>query len=783
MISRRLEVIINQAIKKANELCHEYLTLEGVLLAILDDEQVSEVIKKCGSSPQNIRKDLEDFLSQEENFSVLSRQEIEELSKKQFVDEDVRLLASQNGIYYQPEIAQGLQRVIQRAAMQVQSAGKRNIRGIHLLVAFFHEKESFAVYTLQKYGITKFQLLQEIAHDTDRPLNQIESENKLSDDSSDDQDRLQNSTRPLSVLEQYSVNLKQKAEKGEIDPLIGREKEILSIVQTLCRRKKNNPMLVGDAGVGKTAIVEGLALKIYENKVPEVIKNATLYSLDLTSLLAGAKFRGDFEQRLKDILKDLLNRERQGENPILFIDEIHSLIGAGATGNGSLDASNLLRPILTSGKLKIVGCTTHEEFRKFIEKNTGFGRRFHKIDVLPPSPHETFEILKGLRTRFEDFHQMKISKALLKLIVDLSERYLLDRQNPDKSIDVLDEVGAALQLLPKSRRKININKGMIEDVVAQMAKIPRLGLEENEGEKLKELSSKLKLLIYGQDEAIEVVSNAIIMSRSGLGNETRPVGSFLFTGPTGVGKTELAKQLAFYLNCQLERFDMSEYMEKHSVSKLIGAPPGYVGHEQGGLLTDLVKKHPYSVVLLDEIEKAHSDIYNILLQVMDNGSLTDSQGRETDFRHTIIIMTSNVGAFEMDAGRIQLSALEENIHKREKAIKKVFSPEFRNRLDAIVNFNSLSEGQIYKIVDKFLFQLEEKLSEKQVILEISPEAKDWLALNGFDSKMGARPMSRIIDKEIKSVLSKEILFGKLTKGGKVLIGLDSHLQKLNFSYS
>ncbi|EQC47997.1 ATP-dependent Clp protease ATP-binding subunit ClpA [Bacteriovorax sp. Seq25_V] len=769
MMSKKLETIINEAIRRANGLKHEYLTLENVLLAMLGDEQVVDILTHCGAEVSEMRRDLEEFISDESNFSILSSEQIEDLSKRQFVNDELRSLAKENGIEYQPEISLALQRVIQRAAIHVQSAGKRHIKGVNLLVALFQEKESFALYTIQKQGIERFDIVRAISHGIDAPESAVEQDNveRLGNDDFESEDI---PTKKTTFLDKYSQNLNKLALENKIDPLVGREEEVERIVQVLCRRRKNNPLLVGEAGVGKTAIVEGLARRINERNVPEILFDTQVFALDMASLVAGAKYRGDFEQRLKGVIKELQEMNDAGENTILFIDEMHTVMGAGATTGGSMDASNLLKPALSNGTLRCIGSTTYGEHRKFIEKDPAFNRRFQKVDVDEPSLDDTFHILKGLRSKFEQFHEIKISDSVLRAAVDLTARYLTDRHNPDKSIDAIDEAGALNRIRTQSKRKSSISKKDIEVVVAKMANIPKITVETTEKDKIKNLNENLKLLIYGQDHAVDLVTQSIIMSKSGLGNEDKPIASFLFAGPTGVGKTELARQLASELGCHVERFDMSEFMEKHAISKLIGAPPGYVGYDQGGTLTDAVKKNPHCVVLLDEIEKAHPDLFNILLQVLDHGKLTDSQGRVTDFRNTVIIMTTNAGAKEMDTGSIGLgSKVDSNISKRDKTIKNFFSPEFRNRLDQIVHFNKLGTEFVIKIVEKFLSRLEHQLTLKNVELEVEYEAKKWLAETGFDEKMGARPIARIIDQKLKTPLSSEVLFGKLTKGGKVLV--------------
>lgn len=788
MMSKKLETIINTAIRKANRLRHEYLTLENVLLAMLEDGQVREVLSHCGANVEEIRKELVTFVEDDSNFSILSNDQIEELSKRQFVDEELRKLASESGIQYQPEISLSLQRVIQRAAIHVQSSGKRDILGINILVALFQEKESFALYTLLRQGVERFDVVQYIAHDVDKAVNNNNEEGGHDHPMGEEAAATgEEGGKKKTALDSFCQNLNELATKQKIDPLIGRAEEVSRIVQILCRRRKNNPLMVGPAGVGKTAIAEGLAYLIERDEVPEVLFGTTIYSLDMASLLAGAKYRGDFEQRLKSVVQEIEDRGNRGERTILFIDEIHTVMGAGATSGGSLDASNLLKPSLSSGRIRVLGSTTHEEYRKFIEKDPAFSRRFQKLDIDEPNREDTLKILRGLKGKFEEHHKVKYSEAVLRSAVDLSERFITDRKNPDKAIDVLDEAGAAIQLFPESKRKTNISKKDIEEIVAKIARIPKVSLEQDERKRLRELKTNLGMLIFGQDEAVEKVADAIVLSRSGLGDDSRPLANFLFAGPTGVGKTELARQLAIELGSHLERFDMSEYMEKHSVAKLIGAPPGYVGHDQGGLLTDAVNKNPHCVLLMDEIEKAHPDIYNVLLQVMDHGKLTDSQGRTTNFRNVVIILTTNAGARENDEGTIGLggarSGAVENNSRRDKAIKNFFSPEFRNRLDGIVHFNKLPESVIIQIVEKFLAQLEAKLIAKNVELVVTDAARKWLADHGYDPKMGARPLSRLVDQEIKKVLSSEVLFGKLENGGRVEVDVDVENDRLRFSYS
>lgn len=775
MMSRELEVIINMAIRKANELKHEYLTLESILYSLLTDQTVVETLEKCHGDVTTLKTELESFLSEDDNFSILTEDQIDELSKKQFANEEIRKIANESGIKYQPEISMALQRVIQRAAVHVQSSGQKHIKAINLLVAMFHEKDSFALYSLEKQNVKRFDVIQYISHGLQKSG---ESQTHTEHTSTIEGEAETKSDSGSKYLSQYAVCLNDLVHKDQIDPLVGREKEVNRIIEVLCRRRKNNPILVGDAGVGKTAIAEGLAFKIENHDVPEVLLDTEVYSLDMASLMAGAKFRGDFEQRLKGVIEDVEKMGEQGNKPILFIDELHTVMGAGATSGSSMDASNLLKPYLSSGKIRVLGSTTHEEYRKLIEKDSAFNRRFQKIDVLEPNLDDTYKILLGLKEKFEKHHHVKYGPSILKLAVDLGDRYITDRKNPDKSIDIIDEAGASLHLLPLKNRRNQISKKDIENVVAKLAGVPKITVSATEKEKLEKLNENLKMVVYGQDHAIDQITDAVLMSRSGLVGQDRTMGSFLFAGPTGVGKTELARQLAIFLDSELQRFDMSEYMEKHAVSKLIGAPPGYVGFDQGGSLTDAIKKSPYSVLLLDEIEKAHPDILNILLQVMDHGKLTDAQGRITDFRHVVIIMTTNAGAGLLDANTIGLAnnGSKISISKRDQAIKNAFTPEFRNRLDAIINFNSLSDDQFLQIVNKFIMQIEAQLAKKNIELNVDEKVLKWLSDNGRDPKMGARPIARIVDEKIKKPLSKEILFGKLSKGGLANLNLAKNNQ-------
>ncbi len=770
-----LDNVFNLAIRMANEKRHEFLTLELIFFALLKDQVVREVLELCGADLVVLEKELLEFVNEPSNFSILTAEQVEILSETQFSEESVRELAKKSGVYYQPELTMGMQRVLQRAAMHLQSAGKQEIQGINILVSLFSEEESFAVYLLEKNNISRGDVVQMVAHGVDKAKNSEDVRNLPNGEESDGSEK-------KSILEEFAENLNLKAKKGKIDPLIGREAELQRIVQILCRRNKNNPLLVGDAGVGKTALAQGLALKITEGNVPEIIKSAEVYSLDMATLLAGTKFRGDFEQRLKNLLKELQNRKDQGAIPVLFIDEIHTIMGAGATGSGGMDVSNLIKPALSGGDIRCMGSTTHAEFRKFIEKDSALTRRFQKVDVSAPDEKDSLEILKGLKSRFESHHGVKFSTSVLKAAVQLSSRYLTGRKLPDKAIDIIDEVGSALQLLPENKKRINAKVSDVEAVIAQMAKIPKQTVSKDEKLKIRNLNRDLKLVLFGQDDAVESVSNAILMNRSGLSSGSGPIASFLFAGPTGVGKTELAKQLSNIMGIEFIRLDMSEYMEKHAVAKLIGAPPGYVGFDQGGILTEKVNQSPYSIVLLDEIEKAHPDIFNILLQVMDHGTLTDSNGRSVDFKNVILIMTTNAGAKTMDDGQIGLGETKNATFKRDKEVKSFFSPEFRNRLDELIYFNSLDESTLDLVVDKFVAELQNQLQEQSVEIQMTSKARKYLGEKGYDEKLGARPIRRLVDDEIRKYLAKELLFGKLSKGGKVKIDLDSAKNELIFTY-
>jgi ATP-dependent Clp protease ATP-binding subunit ClpA len=735
MLSKELELTLNVAFRQAREKRHEFMTVEHLLLALIDNESAANVLKACGAELIDLRHELSDF-----------------------VDETTPLLPNESETRdTQPTV--GFQRVLQRAVFHVQSSGKKEVSGANVLVAIFSEQESQAVYFMQKQDISRLDVVNYISHG----LSKIEDEEAREEGEEIEEEAAEAKEQPL---DRFATNLNEAAKRGKIDPLVGRDHEVERCVQVLCRRRKNNPLLVGDAGVGKTAIAEGIARRIVDKEVPEVMENAVIYSLDLGALLAGTKYRGDFEKRLKAVLKQLKNEE----GSVLFIDEIHTIIGAGAASGGVMDASNLIKPMLASGELKCLGSTTFIEYRGIFEKDHALARRFQKVDVAEPTVLETFKILKGLKERYEAHHHVKYSEKALKLAAELADKYISDRKLPDKAIDVIDEAGANQQLQPPSKRKKLIGIHDIESIIAKIAKVPTKTVSTTDRESLANLERDLKMTVFGQDNAIETLSSAIKLSRSGLGAEDKPVGSFLFAGPTGVGKTEVTKQLASILGVELVRLDMSEYMESHTVSRLIGAPPGYVGYDQGGLLTEAVTKNPYSVILLDEIEKAHSDIYNILLQVMDHGTLTDNNGREADFRNAIVIMTTNAGAFEASRASIGFTKQDHSSDAAE-TVKKTFSPEFRNRLDAIVHFESLDIKVILYVVDKFIVELQTQLDEKGVSLEVDDKARHWLAEEGFDEKMGARPMARTIREHIKKQLADEILFGRLTHGGSVKVSV------------
>jgi ATP-dependent Clp protease ATP-binding subunit ClpA len=737
MIAQELEVSLHMAFMEARQKRHEFITVEHLLLALLDNPSASEVLKACAADVDDLRKLLQDFVT--EHTPILTGDEVDT----------------------QPTL--GFQRVIQRAILHVQSSGKKEVTGANVLVAIFGEKDSHAVYFLSQKGVTRLDVVNFISHGISKT--QQAAPAKAESEAETEQE----APGAGGALENYTMNLNVLAQQGKIDPLIGRDKELERAIQILCRRRKNNPLLVGEAGVGKTAIAEGLARRIVEESVPDILQKSTVYALDMGALLAGTKYRGDFEQRLKAVLKQL----QENPNAILFIDEIHTLIGAGAASGGTLDASNLLKPALSNGQLKCIGATTYTEFRGVFEKDHALSRRFQKIDVLEPSVEETVQILKGLKSRFEEHHGVKYLAGALTAAAELAARFINDRHLPDKAIDVIDEAGAAQRILPKSKQKKVISKHEIEEVVAKITRIPPQTVSTDDRNSLKTLGRDLKATVFGQDKAIDALTTAIKMARSGLGNPLKPIGSFLFSGPTGVGKTEVARQLAYVMGVELIRFDMSEYMERHAVSRLIGAPPGYVGFDQGGLLTEQITKQPYSVLLLDEIEKAHPDIFNILLQVMDHGTLTDNNGRKADFRNVVIIMTTNAGASELSKTSMGFTPTKQAGDEMGE-IKRLFTPEFRNRLDATISFAALDREVILRVVDKFLMQLEDQLHEKKVDITFTQTLKDYLAKKGFDPAMGARPMARLIQDTIRSALADELLFGKLVTGGKVIIDLDAN---------
>jgi ATP-dependent Clp protease ATP-binding subunit ClpA len=733
MIAQELEVSLHMAFVEARQKRHEFITVEHLLLALLDNPTAAEVLRACGANMDELRKNL-----------------------TQHIAEQTPRIAADREVDTQPTL--GFQRVIQRAILHVQSSGKKEVTGANVLVAIFGEKDSHAVYFLQQQGIARLDVVNYISHGITKTPQAHQGKN---DQESEQESQAETSNSPL---DNYTQNLNALALAGKIDPLIGRDKELERVVQTLCRRRKNNPLLVGEAGVGKTAIAEGLARRIVEGNVPDLLAKCTVYALDMGALLAGTKYRGDFEQRLKAVLKQLVDNP----NAILFIDEIHTVIGAGAASGGTLDASNLLKPVLSTGQLKCIGATTYNEYRGVFEKDHALSRRFQKIDVVEPSVDETVEILKGLKTRFEAHHSVKYTANALTTAAELSARYINDRHLPDKAIDVIDEAGAAQRIAPKAKQKRIIGKAEIEEIIAKIARIPPRSVSTDDRSALANLDRDLKAVVFGQDQAIDALASAIKMARSGLGNPQKPIGNFLFSGPTGVGKTEVARQLAYCMGIELIRFDMSEYMERHAVSRLIGAPPGYVGFEQGGLLTEAITKKPYSVLLLDEIEKAHPDIFNILLQVMDHGTLTDNNGRKADFRNVVVVMTTNAGAESLAKNTMGFT-LNKQTGDEMEAIKRMFTPEFRNRLDAIISFRALDHDIIMRVVDKFLMQLEEQLQEKKVEAQFTQALKEHLAKKGFDPLMGARPMARLIQDTIRRALADELLFGKLQHGGKVTI--------------
>lgn len=736
MIAQELEVSLHMAFMDARQKRHELITVEHLLLAMIDNPTAADVLRSCGANLDNLRSELVGY-----------------------IEEHTPTVDGTDEVDTQPTL--GFQRVIQRAILHVQSSGKKEVTGANVLVAIYGEKDSHAVFFLHQQGVTRLDVVNFISHGVakvadNNTTKRVESEQETEAEPA-----------PAGALENFTENLNQQVLAGKIDPLIGRDQELERVIQTLCRRRKNNPLLVGEAGVGKTAIAEGLARRIVEGNVPDVLSKAVIYSLDMGALLAGTKYRGDFEQRLKAVMKKLSEQP----DAVLFIDEIHTLIGAGAASGGTLDASNLLKPALSNGSLKCIGATTYQEYRGIFEKDHALSRRFQKVDVVEPSIAETIEILKGLKSRFEKHHSVKYTASALSTAVELSAKYINDRHLPDKAIDIIDEAGAAQRILPKSKQKKVIGNKEIEDIIAKVARIPPKNITADDRSALKTLDRDLKATVFGQDKAIDALASAIKMARSGLGSSTKPIGSFLFSGPTGVGKTEVARQLAYTLGIELIRFDMSEYMERHAVSRLIGAPPGYVGFEQGGLLTEAITKHPYCVLLLDEIEKAHPDIFNILLQVMDHGTLTDNNGRKADFRNVTIIMTTNAGAEAISKTSIGFT-LGKHEGDEMADIKRMFTPEFRNRLDATVSFAPLSEEIIMRVVDKFLMQLEDQLHEKKVEASFTDKLKAYLGKKGFDPLMGARPMSRLIQDTIRRALADELLFGRLATGGSVKVDVN-----------
>lgn len=734
MIAQELEVSLHMAFMDARQKRHELITVEHLLLAMIDNPTAAEVLRACGAKLDTLRTEL-----------------------NQYIDEHTPIVNGTEEVDTQPTL--GFQRVIQRAMLHVQSSGKKEVTGANVLVAIFGEKDSHAVFFLHQQGVTRLDIVNFISHGVSKVP---EAEKAQSTETETEAE-----AAPNGALENFTLNLNAQVAAGKIDPLIGRGPELERVVQTLCRRRKNNPLLVGEAGVGKTAIAEGLARRIVEGDIPDVLANATAYSLDMGALLAGTKYRGDFEARLKAVMKQLAEKP----DAILFIDEIHTLIGAGSASGGTLDASNLLKPALSNGSLKCIGATTYQEYRGIFEKDHALSRRFQKVDVTEPSVAETIEILKGLKSRFEEHHSVKYSASALTTAAELSAKYINDRHLPDKAIDVIDEAGAAQRILPKSKQKKVIGNKEIEDIIAKIARIPPKNISADDRSTLKTLERDLKAVVFGQDQAIEALTSAVKMARSGLGGNNKPIGSFLFSGPTGVGKTEVAKQLAYIMGIELIRFDMSEYMERHAVSRLIGAPPGYVGFEQGGLMTEAITKHPYCVLLLDEIEKAHPDIFNILLQVMDHGTLTDNNGRKADFRNVTIIMTTNAGAESLSKSTMGFTNAKQ-VGDEQADIKRMFTPEFRNRLDATVSFAPLSQDIIIRVVDKFLIQLEDQLHDKKVEITFSDALKAYLGKKGFDPQMGARPMARLIQDTIRKALADELLFGKLANGGSVHVDMD-----------
>ena len=749
-LSRSLEMALHHAIKLASDRHHEYATLEHLLLALMDDADAGQVMKACNVDTEALRRAVQ-----------------------KYVDEELLTLVIEDGEEAKPTT--GFQRVVQRAVLHVQNSGRDEVTGANVLVALFTERESHAVYFLHEQNMNRLDAVSYISHGIAKRPGM--SQPKPARGTEEDEEGEKPNKQGTDALEAYCVNLNEKAKSGRVDPLIGRHAEVERTIQILCRRQKNNPLFVGDPGVGKTAIAEGLARKIINNEVPEVLRGAIIYSLDMGSLIAGTRYRGDFEERLKTVVKEL-----EGvKGAILFIDEIHTVIGAGATSGGAMDASNLLKPALAAGILRCIGSTTYKEYRQYFEKDRALVRRFQKIDVAEPTIADSIKILMGIKSYFEDYHKVRYTADAVKAAVDLSAKYINDRKLPDKAIDVIDEVGASQMLLPEHKRRKVIGVKEVEDVIAKMARIPSKSVSKNDTEALRNLEGDLKQVVYGQDNAIHALSTAIKLARAGLRQPEKPIGSYLFSGPTGVGKTEVAKQLAKIMGVEFLRFDMSEYMERHTVSRLIGAPPGYVGFDQGGLLTDGVDQHPHCVLLLDEIEKAHGDLFNILLQVMDHGKLTDHNGKKIDFRNVVMIMTTNAGASDAAKEAIGFGRGKRE-GEDEEAIKKLFTPEFRNRLDAVITFAPLSRGTIDKVVEKFVLELEGQLADRDVTFELTPEATRWLGEKGYDDAFGARPLARVIQEHIKKPLADEILFGKLKDGGTVRVLLDREADKLAFEF-
>jgi len=747
--SRSLEDGLHRALALANDRNHEYATLEHLLLALLDDQDAAAVMRACNVNVDHLRSQLNNY-----------------------IDNELSSLIIDDGEDSKPTA--GFQRVIQRAVIHVQSSGREEVTGANVLVAMFAERESHAAYFLQEQDMTRYDAVNYISHGIAKraDMNESRSVRGAADEEEPaprEKSRGANKERSTEALDAYCVNLNEKAKSGKIDPLIGREKEVERTIQILCRRSKNNPLFVGDPGVGKTAIAEGLARRIVNGEVPEVLRNATIFSLDMGTLLAGTRYRGDFEERIKAVIKEL----EAYPGAVMFIDEIHTVIGAGATSGGAMDASNLLKPALASGTLRCIGSTTYKEYRQHFEKDRALVRRFQKIDVAEPSVPDSIKILKGLKPYYEEFHKVRYTVDAIKAAVELSAKYMHDRKLPDKAIDVIDEAGASQMLLPESRRKKTIGVAEIENIVAIMARIPAKSVSKSDTEKLKDLAAELKRVVFGQDRAIDALAASYKLARAGLREAEKPIGSYLFSGPTGVGKTEVARQLANVLGVEMLRFDMSEYMERHTVSRLIGAPPGYVGFDQGGLLTDGVDQHPHCVLLLDEIEKAHPDLFNILLQVMDHGKLTDHNGKKIDFRNVVLIMTTNAGASEAAKNAIGFGG-GRRVGEDEDAIKKLFTPEFRNRLDATIPFGNLPPEVIAMVVEKFIIQLEAQLADRNITIELTPDANKWLSARGYDEQMGARPLARVIQESVKKPLADEVLFGRLVKGGHVRVRVDAN---------